>query len=71
MISQADLEMLTPEEKLLLVKAIWASLALKQEDVPVSPAEASLLKERWARNTQNRGSALTIGELKRRASGDE
>jgi putative addiction module component (TIGR02574 family) len=71
MISQADIATLTPEEKLQLVGALWASLASRPEDVPVSRAEELLLEERWARHSQNPGSALTLEDFKRRVSDGE
>lgn len=71
MISRTDIETLMPDEKLHLVGEIWASLASKPGDVPVSEAEKLLLEERWARHEQNPGTALTLEEFRRRVSARE
>jgi putative addiction module component (TIGR02574 family) len=71
MISQTDIETLTPDEKLRLVGEIWTSLASNPGDVPVSEAEKLLLDERWARHEQDPGTALTMEAFKRRVSAGE
>jgi len=66
MITKADIEQLTAEEKIFLVQEIWDSLAVRPSKVPVSQDEISELNRRIAEHEQNPGSALTLEEFKRR-----
>ena len=64
MITKADIEKLTPEEKIFLVEEIWDSLAATPSKVPVSAEELSALNDRVAEHERDPGSALTLEEFK-------
>lgn len=66
MIEKAEIERLTPEEKIQLVEDIWDSLAAKPELVPITEVEKAELDKRWAEHQANPDSAVSLDEFRRR-----
>ena len=71
MIARAEIDRLTPTEKLLLVAEAWDSLSADVVSLPVTDAEKSVLDRRWADYLRNPGSALTQEEFDRRVDEGE
>jgi len=65
MIARAEIDRLTPQEKLLLVAEAWESLSADETSIPVSEAEKQLLDRRWADYLKNPAAALTQEEFER------
>jgi putative addiction module component (TIGR02574 family) len=65
MIGRAEIDRLTPQEKLLLVAEAWDSLSADESNVPVRDAEKRLLDQRWADYVKNPAGALTPEEFER------
>ena len=65
MIAKADIDRLTPQEKLLLVAETWDSLGAEAGNIPVSDEERNLLDRRWTAYLANPASALTQEEFDR------
>ena len=61
-----DVQALSAQEKLLLVDALWLSVAPELNTLEVSEEEKGMLDERWAAFLKDPTSALTLGQFKRR-----
>ena len=61
-----EVQALSAEEKLLLVDALWLSVAPELDTLQVSEEEKGMLDERWASFLKDPASALTLGQFKRR-----
>jgi len=64
--NHADLFKLPAEERLQLAEELWESVAIEQEQSPVSDQVAQILRERWAEHEANPDSAVPWEEVKRR-----
>lgn len=53
-----DLTQLTVAERLELIQALWDSLRLQPEAVPLTPAERALVAERRAEHRRNPAGAV-------------
>jgi len=71
MIARAEIDRLTPQEKLLLVAEAWDSLTGNEENVPVTEEEKALLDRRWAAFLADPSRALTQEEFERRVDGKQ
>jgi putative addiction module component (TIGR02574 family) len=65
MIARAEIDRLTPQEKLLLLAEVWDSLASDDPIIPITDEEKALLERRWAGYLANPASALTQEEFER------
>ena len=61
-----EVQALSAQEKLLLVDALWLSVAPVLDTLEVSEEEKGMLDERWAAFLKDPASALTLGQFKRR-----
>ena len=66
MVTKADIEQLTAEEKIFLVEEIWDSLAAGKPEVSLTDAQKKLVEDRWAEFKRNPERAVTLEEFKKR-----
>ncbi len=64
MLTRSDIELLTPEERILLVEEIWDSLCSIPETVSVTDEEKQELDRRFQKHQNDPGSAIPLAELK-------
>lgn len=62
----ATITRLTPDEKLALIGKLWASLDASA--LPLPPAVAAELDQRWAEHLRTPSAALTLEELMTRVA---
>ena len=66
MINRAEIDELSPEEKIVLLDDVWSSLAQSIIDIGPSEAEERLLEERNREIETNPGATVSLEEFKRR-----
>ena len=66
MITKADIEKLTPEEKILLVEEIWDDLAASEDQLPIPDWHRQVLAEDEARYQTNPTEGAPWSEVKAR-----
>jgi putative addiction module component (TIGR02574 family) len=61
-----EVQALSAQEKLLLVDALWLSVAPELDALEVSDREKGILNRRWAAFLKDPASVLTLDQFKKR-----
>jgi len=61
-----EIDRLSVAEKLLLVEALWDSIATEESSVPIPASHLEELERRLVRHTSDPGRLLSLEELKQR-----